>query len=178
MKEIELRAKIVDPDAVRAKLKHIGAKMLSRHKQLDYLLDWRDERFKRTDTLLRLRFEDDRTITTFKSPRTGASRDEFETDVTDYKELLNIFAAIGIGVRFKLEKERETWILGSAHIVIDRLPELGWWCEIEVSSESDIAKISRQIGIEPNELTDVPYGRIIEEHLAKTRRVTKEFVFK
>lgn len=92
-----------------------------------------------------------RTLLTFKGPVETAvmkSREEIETSVEHPGVLRDILHRLGLRERVVYEKIRESWQLGECEVVLDELPSLGLFIEIEGSGVAEIqqARDTLQLG--------------------------------
>jgi adenylate cyclase class 2 len=162
--EIEMKAVLRNPGKLRSKLKELGAKKIGKYKELNIKLDFPDMRLEKNDIVLRLRKKGDKTILTLKSSRKPGKakiRDEYETEVEDFETILTILKNLGFVIIFKFEKIREEYEFQKANVVIDRLPKLGYFCEIEANTSNKIYEIAKKLGIK--NLTKRGYGFYIKK---------------
>jgi adenylate cyclase class 2 len=180
-KEIEMKVKLKSPTNLRKKLKEVGAKYLGKEKQVNITFDSPYFRNVESGNFLRLRKTEKNTILTYKGkdePNTTAKiREEIEVKVNNFDNMLSILTLLGFVVKFRYEKNREIYHFEGTEIVIDEFPKLGWFCEIEARSESDIMKIAEKLSINPKELTNKSYWYFMDEYMKKTNQTLKEFVF-
>ncbi|MCL2771233.1 MAG: class IV adenylate cyclase [Firmicutes bacterium] len=74
--------------------------------------------------------------------------DEFETQVTNAKETLDIFYSIGFKELVKVRNLKRVYVFGNYEIVFERVDELGLFLEVEFSTDDekvDIVKTRREI---------------------------------
>jgi adenylate cyclase class 2 len=100
--------------------------------------------------VLRLRNVGDKTVLTYKERLPTAAdikhQIEHETEVKDFAAAAKIFEALGFTRSLVYEKQRRTWHLDGAEIVLDKLP-FGLYMEIEGSVET-IKKMEKLLEIE------------------------------
>jgi adenylate cyclase, class 2 len=134
MREIEIKAKIQNPEAIRKKLEGKGIKLGKKLKQHDVVFGEPgkgDNQF--GANWLRIRTEND-TITyfTLKSSVVGhLDSIEHETIVEDAKELELIIKQPGFKLYSELTKYRQKAQHGKVEICIDHVPGLGDFIELE-----------------------------------------------
>lgn len=139
--EIEIKLRLADPERLRAMLRDHGATYRSRDFEINRIYDFPEGRLRQGGSALRVRVtrplinagRSSGTLT-FKGPReAGAlkSREEIEMPIDDPTTLVIILARLGLVQRVRYEKRRETWSLRNCEIVLDELPGLGWYVEIE-----------------------------------------------
>lgn len=89
-------------------------------------------------------------VLTFKGPATSAvvrAREEIETTVGSPAALRAILERLGFTLRVVYEKRRATWRLGGCEVVLDQLPQVGWFAEIEGPDESTIQEVRTSTGL-------------------------------
>jgi len=147
--EIEVKFLNVDHDEVRAKLKEVGAVCVQPMRLMRRVLiepeHFRDEK---RDAFIRIRDEGHRVTLTFKEFKseslTGA--EEREVTVSDFDEVVEIFAEIGLPYRTFQESKRETWQYGEIEVVLDEWPWLDTYIEIEGPTEEGVKKAAAELG--------------------------------
>lgn len=116
-----------------------------------------NDEMRQKSAYIRIRNTDRKSTLTYKqnlSPVEALKRQiEFESEVGDPESVEQIIAGLGLKIVIRYEKERETWQLGGAEIVLDRLP-FGHYMEIEGSVEdiesAESSIVSGDIAIEPS----------------------------
>ncbi|NIO44000.1 MAG: class IV adenylate cyclase [Candidatus Aenigmarchaeota archaeon] len=173
-KEIEMKAELENPEELRKKLKEVGAKFLGKKRVVDIFFDFPDKRFEKEDKYLRLRKNGEKIILEFKGSKEEGKtkiREETKTEIKDFVEIVKILNFLGLDIIFRYEKNRETHYLDSAEIVIDELPKIGWFCEIEAENEDIIRQIGKKLEIK--NLNNRSYRYYIEKY----NKNIKELVF-
>jgi predicted adenylyl cyclase CyaB len=147
--EVEAKVKVDDLDAVRRQLAEVGAVFIRSVRERNTYLATANE-----DEGLRVRHEVGenhvRTRITFKGPRQAGRmkrREEIEIDVDDAASSVKIFERLGHGVTLQFEKDRETWTLDGCEVVLDRLPLLGTFVEVEGADEAAIDAVLRRLDL-------------------------------
>jgi adenylate cyclase class 2 len=133
-KEVEIKFRISDMDAVIRSLREVGFKRItpSTH-EMNTLYDLPGQKLRKRGELLRLRHYADCWVLTHKAKgKTGRhkSRVESQTDVRDGKEMDRILRALQFQPIFRYEKYRAEWSDGTGHVVLDETP-IGNFGEIE-----------------------------------------------
>jgi adenylate cyclase class 2 len=133
-KEVEIKFRIADLDAVIRSLREVGFKRItpSTH-EMNTLYDLPGQKLRKRGDLLRLRHYGDCWVLTHKAKgKTGRhkSRVESQTDVRDGKEMEGILRALQFQPIFRYEKYRAEWSDGTGHVVLDETP-IGNFGEIE-----------------------------------------------
>ncbi|HDD72515.1 MAG TPA: class IV adenylate cyclase [Candidatus Aenigmarchaeota archaeon] len=160
--EIEIKFKIENPGEIRESLRRLGAVFEGRVFERNVTFDNPDRGFGNEDKILRVR-EDSKVTITFKGPQDENSRFkkrlEIEVTTSDFEKSVMLLRELGFQEAWRYEKERETWRLGNVEIVIDRLPVIGYWIEIE-GEEGEIEKVAEKLGLDISQGTNKTYKRI------------------
>ncbi len=163
--ENEVKFRIQDPESIRKLLKKLGAKNRGRFLEHNVCFQGGAISYK-NGNLLRVRKADKITVT-FKDKILKESkfknRREVEFEVPDFGKAVQLFHDIGLRDYWRYEKERETWLLNSVEIVIDRLPELGYWIEIEGTDE-EIEAAASKLGLNIKDSITRTYEELWMEH--------------
>jgi adenylate cyclase class 2 len=138
--ESEIKLRMSDPDASRAALVRLGARVVrDRHFEDNLLLDDEAGSLRTRGSALRVRRAGTDGILTYKGPREGdpsvKTRREIETGVADAEATRAVLEALGYRVFFRYQKFRETWSWSDVEIVLDETP-VGTFLEIEGPVES------------------------------------------
>src|SRR5579864_7484404 len=116
MKEVEIKFKIADLDALRKQLRALRFKLkTSRTREFNTLYDLPEGSLRRRGEILRLRRFGKAWKLTHKSRGSAArhkSREEVETLLEDGKQMEKIIEALGYRPSFRYEKFREEWFSG------------------------------------------------------------------
>jgi adenylate cyclase, class 2 len=147
--EIEVKFYVPDIDAIRARIRSLGAEPKGCGFETNIRFDDKDLRLTRGKKLLRLR-QDTRCRLTVKSPPEDADTEfkifrELEVDVSDSQTMIAILEELGFTPRQVYEKQRETYLFGHAELCLDTLP-YGHFLEIE-GGKDDIRKATEAIGL-------------------------------
>lgn len=72
-------------------------------------------------------------------PESNASKNiaEYESEITEPEKVLELFKALGYTDNILVDKTRQKYVVGNLEIVIDTLPDLGIFVEIEVLHHND-----------------------------------------
>ena len=177
-KEIEIKAKLENPEEIRQKLADLGARLIEKNRETNISFDFPDKKLIKEDKLLRLRKYGERITMTYKGPKEESSvktREEIEIEVDDLEKAKSILFSLGFVIRLIFEKNREIYHLDDFEIVIDELPKLGWFCEIEGKSESDVEDMGKRLGIK--NITNKTYGYHIKKYGEQTGQEIKRLEF-
>ena len=152
--EIEAKIKVDSHDAVRARLKEMGAVYLGKARETNRILD-RKKKLRKAGCGLRVRQievldgDPGSSSITFKGsvqPSDLKVRSEINVGVNDAEAAARIFEALGFEPFIIFEKIRESWQLGDCRIELDEVPLLGTFVEIEGPSESAVNKTKSELG--------------------------------
>jgi len=161
--EIEAKLKVDSLQEVERKLAELGARFLAEQLQTDYHFDDADATFAKTDRCLRLRCQRDgkneRFFLTYKGAKEKSrfkKRQEIEVEIKDADSAQMLFSALGYEKALVVEKKRRVWQLGECQVVLDRLPLLGDFVEIEGPDEEKITAAQKNLGL--SDLPHIPKG--------------------
>jgi predicted adenylyl cyclase CyaB len=151
MKEVELKFKIENPGLIRKKLKEARAKFIGKAFERTIKFDTKNDDLEKQEKFLRVRtgFEN---VITFKKKinkvdKNFKEREEIELEISDPVKMEKILENLGFTKKWVMEKYREKWILGNAEVVIDKLPKMGNFIEIEGSKKA-IQKTAKILGLD------------------------------
>lgn len=180
-REIEIKVALDDPARLRARLQALGAAGETPVFEVNWIFDTADERLRAARMALRLREIRSadrsrvlRTVLTLKRPvdetenraggvaaaeRTGSAkiREEIETDVADTAAMASILATLGYHPAVIYEKRREAFRRAACEIVIDELPRLGWFAEIEGPTRAAVESAAAELGLDTAPHIDETY---------------------
>lgn len=145
--EFEAKFVNIDLNELRQKLKACGGKLdqpmrLMRRVTID------TPAMKEKDAFVRVRDQGDKVTLTYKQfddlSVDGAK--EFEIEVSDFQQTVDLLAAAGLPHGSYQESKRETWQIGTTEIVLDVWPWLNPYAEIEGNNEEDVRKVASKLG--------------------------------
>ncbi len=147
--EIEIKFYIPDIDAIRARIRSLGAELKASGFETNIRFDDAAQHLKQAKMLLRLR-QDARCRLTVKSPPDDADTEfkifrELEVDISDSQTMIAILGQLGYYPRQVYEKQRETYLFKHTELCLDSLP-YGHFLEIE-GEKDDIRKAAEAIGL-------------------------------
>jgi len=147
--EIEIKFYIADIDAIRSRIRSLGAERQGGGFESNIRFDDDTMRLTREKKLLRLR-QDTRCRLTVKTPPDDADPGfkifrELEVDVSDSATMIAILAELGYFPRQVYEKQRETYLFMQAELCLDTLP-YGHFLEIE-GEKDDIRHAANALGL-------------------------------
>jgi len=176
--EIEAKVRMADPEAFRARMNARGAPTAETVLEVNRLFDDAEGTLRQGGSALRLREERRpadgsvvRTLLTFKGPRRQSRmkrRLEFETDVGAAEPMVAILGALGLVEVFFYEKRRTAWRRGDCEVVLDELPHLGWFVEVEGPSEESVLARLADLGLAGEPLIREAYMTLLSEHAVRS----------
>ncbi len=185
--EIEAKLALEGPEPLRRRLREAGAEAAGAVREVNRLYDDPALTLRRRGAALRLRENRDpdsgetRTaVITFKGPVVEGPmkrREEHETPVSSAEAMAAVLEATGLSVTFHYEKDRETWHLGPAEVVLDHVPHLGWYVEVEAPDEGAVRKALKTLGLDPADQVPGTYVELLVAHLEATNRDPSRAVF-
>jgi adenylate cyclase class 2 len=166
VQEVEIKVRVDDAKAVRARLLKLGASVrLERHREANLLFDFPDGSLKASGRALRLRLAVRRAVLTFKGPeeksRRFKVREEFETRVGSAKQARRILQALGMRPVFRYAKLRTEFHLDKVSVCLDETP-LGVFLELE-GDRPAIARLAEKLGFPSSEWITTSYVRMLAE---------------
>lgn len=175
MDEVELKFRLdgaEEHERLRAALRDRGAVRIGVEHEENLLFDDAAGRFSEGSGVLRLRVLDGgpRAKLTYKGAARydGAvkSRQEIEVGVTDAAPMRALLEALGYAVTLSYAKERETWRLDDAEVVLDTLV-FGHFCEIEGPAMT-ITRLATELGLDPDRAETAGYAALMEEYAERS----------
>ena len=136
--EVEIKAKIGNPDEIRRILKDMGVRFEGEVHQKDFYFNHPCRDFASTDEALRIRISGDIRIT-YKGPKVDSetkSREEIEFGVESYEKAVEMLKRLGFVEAGIVEKIREIYSLNDVEISIDDVLGLGYFVELEIQGEN------------------------------------------
>ena len=181
MRELECKLKLEEPEGVVARLAALGAVYHGEVHERNRVFDRAGELAARQE-LLRLRVTDDHAwgILTHKRPapeKHYKCRVETETRVENAENTRIILESLGFEQDWFYEKKRQSWVLEGCELVIDRLPQLGYYLEIEAPDEPTIDRLLAELGLDRRQNLNTNYRQIWREHCERTGRDFKDWRF-
>lgn len=138
------------------------------------------------DQALRLRLESVRgrktirAILAHKGPRTHGklkSRSEVEVVVDDPRNTSHLLTALGFVECFRFEKRRQYWTLDGCQIVLDQVPFLGHFIEIEGPAEEQILAVRQKLNLATTPLIQSSYLAMLIAYLAQHKQTLTQVTF-
>ena len=155
MYELECKLRLADPEGIAARLAGLGAEYHGAVFERNWVFDRKGELCRKSE-LLRLRVLDGNGwgVLTHKRPVEGTPykcRIETETRVENAENARHIFESLGYAGEWYYEKRRRSWNLRGLEVVIDELPQLGFFLEIEAESAEAIDGLLAELGLRREE---------------------------
>jgi len=164
--EIEAKFLDVDFDAIRAKLKELGAECEQPMRLMRRVTIENDFMKNEKDAFLRVRDEGHKVTMTYKQfdalSVDGAK--ELEVEVSDFDTAVKLLQQVGLPYRSYQETRRETWKLNDVEIVLDEWPWLKPYIEIEGESEQHLKDAASKLGFAWN---SAAYGDVMVAYRAQ-----------
>lgn len=150
--ELEIKLWVNNLDPIQRFLNANAVLIQPRIHEINLRFDLPDESLKNTKRVLRLR-QDQQVTLTFKGPgveRQGVHvRQELELVVNDFQTARQFLEALGYKVQMIYEKYRSTYQLDEVLITLDEMP-YGHFIELEGPEPDQIQKVCNQIGLNWN----------------------------
>jgi adenylate cyclase, class 2 len=134
--------------------------------QLDEYYDTPDGQLKKQDLVIRIRSNGEKKTIALKSPRVDlpsgmTSRIELEFLSAEGEKVHEQLLSQGLNPNEAAEKERWTFTYNECEIVLDRLPFIGSFIEIEGPSEDVIHKIVHLLDLSSCQIIRKNYGELM-----------------
>lgn len=165
MQEIEARFLNISSKDIRTKLKEIGAKRI--HKPIlfeRYTFDLINPNIKGYG---RIRSEGNNVTATVKIyDNTSKYPIEHELNLNNTLEEAKIFIiSLGFTIKSYQQTIREKWSINNCkELVIDTIPGLPTYIEIECDTEKDIKYIAKKLELNYDDATYGPYGKLFDKY--------------
>ncbi len=136
--------------------------------QRDEYYDTDDAQLKKHDLVVRIRSIGDNHTIALKSPRLLTSnglshRIELEFLAAEGKQVYEQLNRQGLNISYAGEKERWTFVYGDIEIVLDKLPFLGSFIEVEGPDEAAIQQVIKKLKLSIDLAIRKNYGELMEE---------------
>lgn len=176
MKEIEAKVLEIDPAAIQAQLKALGAQFDFEDEFFAIYYDDAAHRLAGQQQVLRIRKEGKDLRMTFKAPHADTqagirTREELEVGIDDFEMMRTILQRLGYVEYLKMRKIRTQYSIGPVHIVIDaHIDDLAYippYLEIEAPSHDELFATADQLGIAREQLIDWNAARVMTYYQGK-----------
>ena len=181
--EIEIKLRIDDPDALRRRLRGLHADLYDPLREINRIFDFPDHRLRDADSALRVRVvygeygdEPLETTLTYKGPRQPGEpprREQIEIEVGDPEVIVALLERLGLREQIRYEKRREPCLLTirpldggnlPVEVLLDELPRVGWFAEIEAPTPEAVLEAARRLGLDPAQRVRETYVELAAEH--------------
>lgn len=185
--ELEAKMQVADLDAVRERLRGLGATPRGKVLETNVFFDTPDRSLLAADEGLRVRSEvaldgeaEPAMRVTFKGPRQQGmvkTREELEAGVTDAEAMCRILEGLRFERVLLFEKRREAFELDGCEVVLDELPHLGTFVEIEGDDEAAVMAVREKLGMGDEPLLTTSYVSLMADHIQETDPGRREATF-
>lgn len=182
--ETELKIRVSDHRQVRKALESAGALFVKRELEVNTFLDTPDSVLLKQGRGLRVRSAEDlhthksTILITHKGPRRPGPmkiREETELRADSYADAVQLLAVLGYEVKLSFQKRRETWELGECEVVLDELPILGLFAEIEGPDEASVNAVRDQLGLSGALVEPEGYAVLVAGYLSGSGKAELTF---
>ncbi len=173
--EIEAKIRVADPEAFRSRLIDRGRTAGETVFEINRLFDDAGGSLRRAGAAVRVREEfreadglPVRTLLTYKGPRAESRmkrRPEAELAIEAAGPLVEILVAVGLSEAFRYEKRRTPFHGGGCEVVLDEVPHLGHFAEVEGPTEEAVFAELADLGLADEPLIRRGYVSLLIEHL-------------
>lgn len=176
--EIEVKFRIEDPAKIVGKLKVLGARRVDSGLERNIQFD-KDGEIEKSHKLLRLRKYAGKADITFKKSVSNEKfnvRQENIVFIDSFDRGRKLLQALGFTESRKYEKKRQTWELGDIGILVDEMPFLGNFIEIE-ATEEQIVEMAGKLGLDMRDAITKCYRTLFIEYCRKQGIKKLDLVF-
>ncbi|MEO5949800.1 MAG: class IV adenylate cyclase [Candidatus Saccharimonas sp.] len=147
--EIEVKFLDVNHDAIREKLRAIGA-VCEKPMRVMRRVTFDNAEMKARNGWIRMRDEGDKVTLTYKQTDSYDidGTKELETTVGDFDTAVGVLEQAGIARGSFQESKRESWRLGDVQVELDEWPWLKPYIEIEAPSEAGVHEVAAKLGFD------------------------------
>ena len=179
--EIETKLKVDSLADVECGLARHGASFAGEVIQADRYFDTADRKLTREDKCLRLRSErsdrGERLILAYKGPKQSSDvkrRGEVEVEIDDAEATESLLGEIGYHKALAFNKRRRVWVLHGCEVVLDELPLLGSFVEIEGPDAKTILDVQAMLELADFSHIMDSYACLIDRELARRGQDRRE----
>jgi len=178
VKELEIKIVNIDPDAIREKVKGMGAELVKKENQVNKIFDFSDKRLLDNKGYARIRIVEDLLnnkehyyMTTKKliSQEKFKVMEENEIEISNHLEGENIFKALGLIKFSDIARYRESYRYKNALIEIDINDKDFFpvpYIEIETGTEQELEEVVGLLGYSMEDTTSKTIFQLLEEFRA------------
>lgn len=154
-------------------------KFVKKEKELNLVFDLPDSSFRKKGFLLRLRKASKNTLT-FKIPIKAKGkfkeRKETELKVKNFDRTKNLLEKMNFFPAFIYEKKRERFAFGKTEILLDKLPFIGFYLEIE-GSKKGISEVEEILDLKEKNRIIKNYLQLFLDYKKKKKIKAEHMVF-
>jgi adenylate cyclase, class 2 len=174
MREIEIKLRAKNLDALRHKLNEQGCVLSSPIRQHDTVYSRKEDankdfwkQAKEGDIVLRIRRMDDIAEFNLKQQRSNEMDNlEYETEVDDPEAMRQILLTMGYVPEVEVRKMRQKGKLGKYEICLDEVEELGTFVELEALEDDDV---------DPEKIRDALFSKLETLGLSRDAEETRGY---
>lgn len=170
LQELEIKIAVPTEEQLKCVFKNccnLFGKPASHFKQLDEYFDTHDNQLEIQDLVIRIRSENGKRMIALKSPRVKlpngmSNRIELEFESAAGEHIHHQLEQQGLRSNESYEKERWTFFHHSCEIVLDKLPFIGNFIEIEGPSEDAINEVIKLLDLSSFPTMHKHYGELMK----------------
>lgn len=184
--EIEIKLRIDNHPALRDALRRVNATRVASVTETNLFFDRPDRSLLSTNRGLRIRLERDTDtgstsgLLTYKGPPTDSPlrpREAFDVAIDPPDQAIALVQALGFTQTLAYEKRREKWHLDHCEVVLDELPHLGTFMEIEGPSEAVVTAVQKKLNLDHLPPVRESYVHMIDDYIRTHHPETPEVRF-
>ena len=184
--EIECKMRVDDVAAVEARLSAAGAQRVREVFEHNTYFDSPDGSLRNQDRGLRVRVEkvvdtgNETVVVTHKGPRLPGplkTRPETQFATDDASAVTGLFVSLGLEPVLAFEKRRRVWRYQDCEVVIDTLPYLGDFVEIEGPSQEAVFESRQSLGLDDRPLIETSYIAMLCDYATQHGVTAREIRF-
>lgn len=179
--ETEVKFRIGNAEEIEDRLRKLHAKLVRTGLERNIRYDTTDRKLARSKELLRLRSYAGEADITHKRRAQAAvrgfkTREETIVAIDSFESGRLLLERLGYEKSWIYEKKRQIWELGTVEVLIDELPLIGNFLEIEGEPE-EIRKAAERLGLDMRKALTTSYADEYEEFIKKNRLPREDLVF-
>ncbi|HUT82025.1 MAG TPA: class IV adenylate cyclase [Candidatus Bathyarchaeia archaeon] len=179
--EVEVKLAINDPEELEYSLVEKGAQLEEIVIQRDHYYVHPTRDFGKTDEALRIREEGEKFYLTYKGPKIDSkskTREEIETEISDYIQMNKILEKMGFQKAIIIIKERKIYKFEGVKFCLDQIDALGSFLEVEkviddkeeyIEVQKNLFEKIRLFGLNPEENIRDSYMELVLSKKSKQK---------
>jgi len=181
MIEVEIRAKIQDPEKVKQRLKDLRVELFKTEKQIDHIFG-RDKDLDENHKMIegrfvaRLRERNNQVSLEFKEIKRSGAGLEISSPLSKLEDGQSFLASLDFKKAFAIVKQREIYRYQDCEICLDSVDSLGQFVEIEYIGQADGEKTALEKcrdllrALDPTAISEPKkYGDLMQEMINKRK---------